>query len=115
MIIKELLDYITFPANNQVKSNERTALTVKFGLSTSNLEQDLNIVAVNNYNRWEMKPACKHFKSLLENLFGLFFGFWFSFLRSVASVEAQESPREEKREGGCGLQEVKYVLLRRLN
>lgn len=37
------------------------------------------------------------------------------FLCSFSSVEAQESPGEEKREGGCGGQEVKYVFLRRLN
>lgn len=67
MIIKELLDYLALPANNQMKSNERTALTVKFGLPTSDLEQDLNVMAVNNYNQWETKPAHKHFKSLLEN------------------------------------------------
>lgn len=71
MIIKELLDYLALPANNQMKSNERTALTGKFGLPTSDLEQDQNVVAVNNYNQWEMKPAHKHFKSLLEN--GLLF------------------------------------------
>lgn len=50
-----------------MKSNERTALTVKFELLTSDLEQDLNIMAVNSYNRWETKPAHKHFESLLEN------------------------------------------------
>lgn len=67
MIIKELLDYLALPANNQMKSNERMALTVKFGLPTSDLEQDLNVVAVKNYNQWEMKPAHRNFKSLLEN------------------------------------------------
>jgi len=60
MIIKELLDYSALPANSQMKSNERTALTVKFGLPSSDLEQGLNVVEVNNYNQWEMKPAHKH-------------------------------------------------------
>lgn len=61
MIIKELLDYLALPANNQMKSNDRTALTVKFGLPASDLEQDLNVEAVNNYNQWEMKSAHQHF------------------------------------------------------
>lgn len=37
------------------------------------------------------------------------------FLCSIAFIEAQESLREEKREGGCGWQKVKYVFLTRLN
>lgn len=61
MIIKELLDYLALPANNQMKSNDSAALTVKFGLPASDLEQDLNVEAVNNYNQWEMKPAHQHF------------------------------------------------------
>lgn len=35
-------------------------MKAKFGPPTSDSEQDINAVAVNNYNQRKMKPAHKH-------------------------------------------------------
>lgn len=51
---KEVLDYLAPTANNQMKNNNRTAVRIKCGLPISDLEQDLNVVAVNscNHGKW---------------------------------------------------------------
>lgn len=50
IILKELLDYFGLTANKHMKNNNGRAVSIKCGLPISDLEQDLNVVAVNSYN-----------------------------------------------------------------